>query len=237
MDRREYLGCVSGVITGFSGCTGKTDQGREQATSKTTTPVGTTANASISQSRNSTEKQQSTSIERTSRNVKNQDTELSRQRTVSLETINRQPVDYDINLAVDIIEPTVTEDHTARIQINFANEGEVTSPDIYLIREPIVNIAKDFTYSAPQVYVLVPSQKWYIDQPNKCWTTPDGWGSAGGETLRLHPEESVTQRYLLGNKPPTKPCMPTGIYRFGGKWPAPDRAASFTWMFTLSIDK
>lgn len=127
--------------------------------------------------------------------------------------------------------------HTARVRVTLANDGDSTSPNLNLFRDQIVNLARDFTYSVPQVYVLVPPDQWYIDQPNQCWT-PSGWGSAGGgPSLRLRPGESATQDFFVGSHPSSSACLPPGDYHFGGEWLDPERSTSFRWLFTLSVEK
>lgn len=237
MNRRRVLAGISAMVAGLSGCTSRADRGaepREERVTVETSPARATTTARSSPRSADAKDDRSTPTARTT--TADVDSELSERRTVSLASIDREPVEYGVSISVDVLEPTITSEHTARVRATLSNDSDSTTPSINLFRDQVVNIGRDFTYSVPQVYVLVPPEQWYIDQPNRCWT-PNGWGSAGGPELRLRPGESVTQEFLLGNAPTSSRCMPPGDYHFGGEWPDPERSTSFRWLFTLSIEK
>ena len=160
-------------------------------------------------------------------------------RTVNLDTIDREPREHNIALTGEMREPEVTAEHTATLRLTFMNEGDAESMDIAGVRDDMPVIAEDFTYSAPQEYLLVPPRYAQPDRKETCWEVPHeaafNGDNAGEELLRLPPGESVSQEYLLWDRKPDTSCMPTGNYHFGSKWA--NEGEPFKWMITLSIQE
>lgn len=160
-------------------------------------------------------------------------------RTVGLAAIEREPREHDIALSGEVTEPTVTAGHTSTLRLAFTNNGDSESRNIASVRDDVSVNAEDFTYSAPQEYLLVPPRYAQPDRKDTCWEVPHeaafNGGGAGGEPLHLSPDGSVSQEYLLWDRKPNTPCMPTGNYHFGSEWG--DEGQPFKWMITLSIEK
>lgn len=132
---------------------------------------------------------------------------------------------------------SVTPDRTATLRLTFTNEGDDESRNVAGIRDDVSVIAADFSYSAPQEYLLVPPRYAQPDRTASCWEVPHeaafNGGVGGGEPLRLSPGESVVQEYRLWDRRPDTPCMPTGNYHFGTEWA--NEGDPFRWMVTLSV--
>ena len=160
-------------------------------------------------------------------------------RTVSLDTIDREPREHNIALTGEMRGPEVTVEHTAALRLTFTNEGDTESMDIAGVRDDMPVIAEDFTYSAPQEYLLVPPRYAQPDRKETCWEVPHeaafNGSNAGGEPLRLSRGESVSQEYLLWDRKPDTSCMPTGDYHFGSEWA--NDGEPFKWMITLTIQE
>ena len=160
-------------------------------------------------------------------------------RAVSLVTIDREPREHNVALTGEITEPEVTAEHTATLRVTFTNEGDSDSMDVAGVRDDMPVIAEDFTYSAPQEYLLVPPRYGQPDRKETCWEVPHeaafNGSTAGGEPLRLSSGESVNQEYLLWDRKPDTSCMPTGDYHFGSEWA--NEGEPFKWMLTLSIQE
>lgn len=137
-------------------------------------------------------------------------------------------------------EETAMAEHTATLSLTFTNEGESESRDIQSIRDQQSVIAEDFTYTAPQEYLLVPPDWAQPDRKDTCWEVPHeaafNAGGTGGESIRLSPGKSVSQKYRLWDRKPKTPCMPTGDYHFGSGG-GEEQDQPFKWMITLSIEE
>jgi len=160
-------------------------------------------------------------------------------RSISLVTIDREPQEHNFALTGEMIEPEVTAEHTATLRLTFTNEGDSESMNVAGVRDDMPVIAEDFTYSAPQEYLLVPPRYAQPDRKESCWKVPHegafNGSNAGGDPLRLSPGESVSQEYLLWDRKPNTSCMPTGDYHFGSEWA--NEGEPFKWMITLSIQE
>jgi len=110
-------------------------------------------------------------------------------RTVNLDTIDREPRKHNVALTGEMTEPEVIVEHTATLRLTFTNEGDSESMDVAGVRDDMPVIAEDFTYSAPQEYLLVPPRYAQPDRKETCWEVPHevafNGSNAGGEPLHL----------------------------------------------------
>lgn len=160
-------------------------------------------------------------------------------RSVSVQSVDREPREYGISLHVTIAEPEVTTSHTASVEVQFRNESEETTADIGLdtqYPDPLWSI--DEKYTRKPGLILIPNG--FSPMPDRasryCWEPPDSYEFGGpglAESTTLDPSEQLTRTYSVWGDNAVAGCMPSGEYRFGVRSNRSDRALE--WMFTLSI--
>lgn len=164
------------------------------------------------------------------------------ERTVSLTHINETPDDHNLAISVDVVEPSITDEHTAGVRVSIENTGPDESPGIGISEEGLDQlgpVGPNYGHDVPNEILLVPAA---LEQPaprDGCWTTEEAGGPWNGGValpdMTLEPGASFTQDYRVWDPQPESPCMPVGEYRFGKRVsqvedPRPG------WMFTLSIE-
>ena len=162
-------------------------------------------------------------------------------RTVSVESVDRKPREYGVNLHVTVPESEVTTSHTASVEVQFSNESEETTPDIGLdtqYPDPIWSI--DENYKRAPGLVLIPDG--YSPMPERasrdCWEPPDSYefgGPALSESMPLEPGERFSRTYHVWGDNTVGGCLRSGIYRFGVQ--LQQHNPPIAWRFTLSVEK
>lgn len=138
--------------------------------------------------------------------------------------------DYPVSLSVDVIEPMVTAEHSARIKVRFENTGSSESPELgHKTLGQIHSTHRNLAMLAVGIEGPGPT--------NICWTT-DQFGGLGADFqpgITLAPGETWAKEYRLWDTTPETSCMPPGTYRFGDE--SSNVTPPFEWSFTLTLEK
>ncbi|MFB6105851.1 MAG: hypothetical protein ABEJ70_02655, partial [Halobacteriaceae archaeon] len=153
-------------------------------------------------------------------------------RTVRPVDVDAVPDRYDTAATVEVVEPRVTTEHTARLRVTVRNTGEerrayVFDPDPPMHHEP--------SATGPGTLVLLAADGRHERAGADCWRPSGGVVGDGGETVTLAPGEAV-QNTLGVWDAGTGACLPPGAYAFRRQYPQfDDRHVENTWSFTLHL--
>lgn len=149
------------------------------------------------------------------------------------------PTEVNADLAVEVVEPTVTSDYTAVVRITFTNTGK--KRDFTFGALPPFTV-KESVERNPGVLLLDPEEDYQKPRPD-CWRPPESSHAASynavAKIITLGKEESIERAVELWGSPANAEqniCLPTGEFRFErdyqfGFLDVP----SFTWGFTVSL--
>lgn len=183
-------------------------------------------------------------------------------RTIHLENIDTSEIldGHDVSVDVEVVEPAVTADHTARIRATFTNEGpkrkfsgfgrfvplnaQVSGPSgtAGLLLLPTTLTASGDSAS--------PYESYTRNLTNGCWSATLYRASGPSQTVTLDTGEEATQTLELWDNGEIEGCMPPGTYQFSGSYSlgrfryackigratdCNEDAAERNWTFTLSV--
>jgi hypothetical protein len=158
----------------------------------------------------------------------------------SVEIIDQGDVPHEVeaDLIADVVESTVTSNHTAKIHINFTNKGE--ERDFTFGDLPPFTVTRSMEHD-PGTLLLGPKRD-YEKSGRECWrpqSSNAGGYNANAKIVTLEQNESITREARLwgdsGNADQNI-CLPTGEFRFEGKYVFGFLdSPSFRWGFTISL--
>ena len=171
------------------------------------------------------------------------------ERRVTAARVVKEPVEYDVSLRVDVLEPAFVAAHPAELRVHWENAGSSTTPFVGLECRPpnaLWSIARDFERKSGAV-LLSADQRPERSGASDCWTLPgdhfvSACGSAGGQGVSLAPRGSIRQTFTLWDEPGSEGCLPPGTYYFGHSNPFPYRgtrpdAPDFEWLFAVDVEE
>lgn len=149
------------------------------------------------------------------------------------------PGEIEADLTAEVVEPTVTSDHTATVRITFTNRGE--KRDFTFGALPPFTVTESMERN-PGILLLDPEVDYEKPRPD-CWRPPTSSHAAGynavAKIVTLGQNESVKREAELWGSPANADqdiCLPTGEFRFErdyefGFLDIPP----FMWGFTVSL--
>ena len=157
----------------------------------------------------------------------------------SVEIIEQGEVPHEVeaDLTADVVESTVTPNHTAKIHINFTNKGGERDFDFGDLPPFTVTRSKEYD---PGTLLLGPKRD-YEQSGRECWRPQSS--NAGGyngnvKIISLEQNGSITREARLWGDPGNADqniCLPTGEFRFECKYVFGfNNSPLFRWGFTIS---
>ena len=158
----------------------------------------------------------------------------------SVEIIEQGEVPHEVeaDLTADVVDSTVTPNHTAKIHINFTNNGEERDFDFGDLPPFTVTRSKEYD---PGTLLLEPKGD-YEKSGRECWRPQSanaGAYNANAKIISLEQSESITREAKLWGDPGNADrniCLPTGEFRFERTYVFGfNNSPSFRWGFTISL--
>lgn len=152
-------------------------------------------------------------------------------RSVSLAGTETEGIEVD----VEILESTVTKDHTAEIRLTWTNSSsqKISVSIGRETAEPLIShTIKNGDWQSTGL-VLVPTSYDPQKRSEDCWKPEDYFGGGGdAESTTLTSRESFQHEYRLWTDLDKEGCLPTGTYDFGhfGE-------STLLWRVTLRVEK
>jgi len=148
------------------------------------------------------------------------------------------PDEIEANLIADVVESTVTSDHTATVHITFTNRGEKRDFTFGDFPPFTVTESKE---DNPGTLLLEPKGD-YEKSGRECWrpqSSNAGGYNANAKIVTLEQNESIKREARLWGDPGNADqniCLPTGEFRFECKYVFGFiDSPSFRWGFTISL--
>ena len=158
----------------------------------------------------------------------------------SVEIIGQGEVPHEVeaDLTAEVVESTVTSNHTAKIHINFTNKGEGRDFDFGDLPPFTVTRSKKHD---PGTLLLGPKRD-YEKSGRECWrpqSSNAGGYNANAKIVTLEQNESIKREARLWGDPGNADqniCLPTGEFRFEREYVFGFLdSPSFRWGFTISL--
>ena len=159
-------------------------------------------------------------------------------RSVEIIEHGQAPHEVEADLTADVVESTVTPNHTAKIHISFTNKGEGRDFDFGDL--PPFTVTRSMEHD-PGTLLLGPKRD-YEKSGRECWrprSSNTGGYNANAKIVTLEQNESITREARLWGDPGNSDrniCLPTGKFRFERKYVFGfNDSPSFRWGFTISL--
>lgn len=175
----------------------------------------------------------------------------SDERRVSLAGVDDVPAKHAITIDVELLEETVTPDHTARLRVTTTNEGERRRLSVSEGRCNLFNRSGGAS-ETPGLWLHRPKSREWIEREGDRWTRnrdadePRGYLMYGCGARSYDSGESVASDYLVWDDYREEGYMEPGTYRFGedvlvrsaDETPSADtKLAEFVWGFDLRVER
>jgi len=120
----------------------------------------------------------------------------------------------DVEMAIDVLEPTVTEQHPARVRFTWMNPTtEPIQLSLYRdVPEPQAS-RSDGTYRTG--LALLPPEYDAEQAGDGCWRPSELRGRGSAPNLPLEPDATLSHTYEVWTDPDESGCFPVGQYQFG----------------------
>ena len=155
-------------------------------------------------------------------------------RTVALAEADEIPARFDTEATVEVIDPEITPEHTARLRIAVRNAGGKRRTYAF---DPKPPMGHERSGSGPGTLLLAKSQT--LERTDSdCWRpSPVGHGD-GRARVELAPGEAVENTLQVWDVGESE-CLPLGDYRFSAPYPRYEggRDVQNVWSFTLSLER
>ena len=158
----------------------------------------------------------------------------------SVEIIKQRevPDEVEADLTADLVESTVTSNHTAKVHINFTNGGE--KRDFTFGDLPPFTVTRSMEDN-PGTLLLGPKRD-YEKSERECWRPQSSHAGAyngNAEIVTLEQNESIEREARLWGDTTNADqniCLPTGEFRFEREYVFGFLdSPSFRWGFTMSL--
>ena len=148
------------------------------------------------------------------------------------------PDEIEADLTADVVESTVTSDHTATVHITFVNRGEKRDFTFGDLPPFTVTGSKE---DDPGTLLLGPKRD-YKKSGRECWrpqSSNAGGYNANAKIVTLEQNESIKREAKLWGSPRNadqNTCLPTGEFRFEREYEFNFLdEPSFRWGFTVAL--
>jgi hypothetical protein len=159
-------------------------------------------------------------------------------RSVEIIEQGEVPPEVEADLTADVVESSITPNHTAKIHINFSNKGDERDFDFGDL--PPFTATRSMEHD-PGTLLLGPKRD-YEKSGRECWrpqSSNAGGYNANAKIVTLEQNESITREATLWGDPGNSDrniCLPTGEFRFDRKYVFGFLdSPSFRWGFTISL--
>jgi hypothetical protein len=148
------------------------------------------------------------------------------------------PDEIEASLIADVVESTVTSDHTATVHITFTNRGE--KRDFTFGDFPPFTVTES-TEDDPGTLLLGPKRD-YEKSGRECWrpqSSNAGGYNANAKFVTLEQNESIKRKARIWGDSENDDqdiCLPTGEFQFGREYEFGFLdEPSFRWGFTVAL--
>ena len=148
------------------------------------------------------------------------------------------PDEIEANLIADMVEPTVTSNHTATVHITFTNKGE--KRDFTFGDLPPFTVTES-TEDDPGTLLLGP-KRGYEKSGRECWrpqSSNAGGYNANAKIVTLEQNESIKRKAGIWGDSENDDrdiCLPTGEFQFEREYEFGFLdEPSFRWGFTIAL--
>lgn len=148
------------------------------------------------------------------------------------------PSENDVSPSVEVVEPSITTDHTARLRVTLTNDGD----DPVEVESGRRKVFGAFYSEGDAPKLLLASFDWSLESVGEtCWR-PEGRVEPSDvvASYRLAAGERVSLDAEVWDAPSNEGmCLQAGTYRFEHEYHlGPDGSSSeFTWGFDLSVER
>lgn len=153
------------------------------------------------------------------------------ERTVRVGRVDTIPDQYDTAATVEVVEPQVTTEHTARLHMTVQNTGDETREYHF---DPQPPMGHERSSEGPGTLLL--AEVGTQDRgASDCWRPAAGGHGDGIARIELSPDEAIRNTLEVWDVGDGE-CLPTGEYTFSAGIPRfDDRHVETTWSFTLEL--
>lgn len=166
-------------------------------------------------------------------------TDTDVRRTVRIESVTGDDFgDVAIAPGAEVVEPTVTDTHTAEVAISLTNRGD-ESRTLQTDRCPPADVhVATRTDGNAMLALLLADEQSFEPATSECWRPrlqdfEVGEPCGPGETT-IPASETATRTYEVWDHPKNEACMPPGEYEFGETYEIDGQ--EFEWRFTLAVE-
>lgn len=179
-------------------------------------------------------------------------TEGERQRTVTLDSQDTVPDTHQVSIDVAVLEPAITTAHTARLRVTMTNEGprvafRIDGGYCKLFTEP--HAGSD---DPSGLWLYQPNETEYLDRKGERWvpdnppSRPRSYPASACSPQEYTSGESDSTEYEVWDDYQVDGYLQPGTYRWeqgveiwedSGARTTESPTATFTWGFSLSIEK
>lgn len=92
-----------------------------------------------------------------------------RQRRITLDSQDMAPEEHAVSIDVELLEPTVTDDHPARLRLTTTNEGPRRALSIHQHGCSLFNRDSGLSDDPPGLVLIHPGRIPYIERPENAW--------------------------------------------------------------------
>lgn len=143
-----------------------------------------------------------------------------------------------IRIDIELLEPTVTVDHTARVRVNWTNER--SERIVLRLSDSDASPKLFFTRGRTGVVLVPPSYGFTSQTWAGCWKLTQVSGPTGQPYAMLDPGQTLTHEYEVWTDRDEEGCFPLGQHRFGDINIGPDDFDGMSmpeWAFTLTVEE
>lgn len=155
------------------------------------------------------------------------------ERTVRLVRADDIPTRFETEVIVEILEPKITTEHTARLRIAVRNTSEKRRDYVFNPKPPM---GHERSISGPGTLLLT-EQPLERESPD-CWRPSSLGHGDGKEKVKLDPGEAIENTLKIWDIGENE-CLPPGDYRFSAGYPRFENRNDIRnkWSFTLQLER
>lgn len=226
MRRRTLLRTVSGTLAvSLAGCTSNIDQDNSPTPTSDTSTSPTPTSAKPSD---------------------------ARQRTVMLESQDEVPDTHQVSINVDVLEPAITNSHTARIRLTTINEGPARSLSVGPDQCNLFNRNRAGSDDPAGLWLYQPEETEYLERKGERWvpdrppSQPRSFAAYGCTPRFYESGESVQTEFVVWDDYRVDGYLKPGTYRWEEDiriWEdtkardSDTPSTTFTWGFSLAVER
>lgn len=159
-------------------------------------------------------------------------------RTVTVESLDTDRLaQLDVEPSVEVVEPTVTGEHTGRVELSLTNRGDGPQTVGYESCPPADEHTASRSDGEGRLVLLRADEQAFEPASEECWRPSEMdffvGEPCGPAELDVGAGETLTRTYELWDYPKNDRCMPPGEYRFGETYRVDGR--EYEWTFTVRV--